>query len=240
MNFGRRGLVSAALATGAFLKGGADWLSSSARAADGVPVGPVTLPALPWDSSALDPVISARTIGFHYGRIQRGYVEAANMLVAGTPYADLPLAEIVQKSAADPKSTKLFNNAAQVWNHDFYWQSLAPKAGGQPGAQLTAMIKDAFGSYDDFHAQFIDAATGQFGSGWVWLTLDRSKKKLALVTTPNADTPLTDIAYAPLAVMDVWEHAYYLDYQNRRKDHAGLVLDKLLNWSFVEKNLEKA
>ena len=130
-------------------------------------------------------------------------------------------------------------NTAQAWNHDFYWQSLAPKSGGRPGAQLTALINDAFGSYEDFHRQYVEAATSQFGSGWVWLALNRSSKKLSLVKTANADTPLTGVAYAPLAVLDVWEHAYYLDYQNLRKDHATAVLDKLLNWRFVERNLEQ-
>jgi len=239
MNFGRRGLVGAALAVGALVKAGADRIISPAHA-EPVVAGPVTLPELPWSASALEPVISERTISFHYGKHHRNYVETANTLAAGTPYADLPLVEIVQRSARDPAAAKLFNNAAQVWNHDFYWQSLAPKSGGQPGAQVSAMIVDAFGSYKDFHSQFVEAATGQFGSGWVWLALDRSSKKLTLVKTANADTPLTGIAYAPLAVLDVWEHAYYLDYQNLRKDHATQVLDKLFNWAFVEKNLETA
>ena len=238
MNFGRRELVGAAIAVGTFFKGGANRLISPARA-DGVPMGPVTLPAMPWDASDLEPTISERTISFHYGKLHRGYVETANTLIAGTPYVDLPLSEMVQKAARDPGATKIFNNVAQSWNHDFYWQSLAPKSGGEPGAQLSAMIGEAFGSYKDFRNQYIDAATDQFGSCWVWLALDRSSKKLVLVKTANADTPLTGVAYAPLAVLDVWEHAYYLDYQNRRKDHAEAVLDKLLNWRFVERNLEQ-
>jgi superoxide dismutase, Fe-Mn family len=184
-------------------------------------------------------VISARTISFHYGKHHRTYVETVNKLIAGTPYADLPLNEIVKKSAGETDRA-LFNNSAQAWNHTFYWNSLAPNAGGAPGAQLSAMINDAFGSYDAFAEQFVKSATGQFGSGWVWLTQDRATKKLALVKTANADTPITGETHAPLAVLDVWEHAYYLDYQNRRKDHAGEVIAKLLNWRFVEKNLEKA
>ncbi len=238
MEFGRRGAMGAVLATGALLKAGMNWVVSSARAAD-APAGPATLPDLPWEASALDPVISAKTISFHYGKHHRTYVETVNKLVVGTPFADMPLLEIVQKSAGDSDRT-LFNNAAQAWNHDFYWNSLAPKSGGQPGAQILAMINDGFGSFANFKEEYVKSATGQFGSGWVWLSQEKASKKLVLLKTANADTPITGTTHTPLAVLDVWEHAYYLDYQNRRKDHAGEVLDRLLNWRFVEKNLESA
>lgn len=238
MELRRRGVMGAVLAAGGLLKAGIDWVASPARAAEVTP-GPVSLPDLPWESSALDPVISGRTISIHYGKIQRAYVEATNKLVAGTPFADMPLLEIVQKSGGHADVT-LFNNAAQAWNHDFYWNSLAPKAGGQPGAQIMAMINEGFGSFAGFKDQYVKAALGQFGSGWVWLTQDKASKKLVLIKTANADTPISANTHTPLAVLDVWEHAYYLDYQNRRQDHAGAVIDKLLNWRFVERNLENA
>jgi len=237
MSFGRRGLVGIALAAGAMVKAKAAWLSTPAHATDG-DSGPITLPQLPWDESSLEPAISARTVTYHYGKIHRGYVQTTNAMIAGTPYADMPLVEIVQKSAADPAQKQLFNNAAQIWNHDFYWRSLTPKSGGQPGAQLSAMLVDGFGSFSQFHDQFLASADGQFGSGWLWLVMERSTKKLRLVKSANADTPVTGKIYAPLAVIDVWEHAYYLDYQNRRDEYADAVLAKLMNWKFVEKNLE--
>jgi len=238
MDFGRRSLAGAALAVAGWAKGTGGMISSAR--ADTAPAGPITLPELPWAAAALEPVISARTVGFHYGKHHRAYVEATNRLIAGTHYADMPLRDIVKKSALDPQNTALFNNAAQVWNHDFYWQSLAPKSGGKPGAEMSARIIEAFGSYDNFQKQYIEIAAAQFGSGWVWLGFDRTAKKLVLQPTANAGTPIIGDSLVPLSVLDVWEHAYYLDYQNSRRDHVAAVVDKLLNWRFVEKNLEQA
>lgn len=203
--------------------------SRSARAAD----GPFKLPPLPYAENALEPVISARTIGFHYGKHHQGYVNNLNKLVTGTPLADQPL-EAVVKATANPDQTVIFNNAAQVWNHTFYWNSLKPKGGGKPTGALAEMIDKSFGGFEQFKAEFAKAATGQFGSGWVWLVKDGDK--LAVVKTGNADNPLVH-GQKPLLTVDVWEHAYYLDYQNRRADYVTAVLDGLINWDFAAQNL---
>ncbi|MDG4563121.1 MAG: superoxide dismutase [Candidatus Competibacter sp.] len=203
--------------------------SRSARAAD----GPFKLPPLPYAENALEPVISARTIGFHYGKHHQGYVNNLNKLVTGTPLADQPL-EAVVKATANPDQTVIFNNAAQVWNHTFYWNSLKPKGGGKPTGALAEMIDKSFGGFEQFKAEFAKAATGQFGSGWAWLVKDGDK--LAVVKTGNADNPLVH-GQKPLLTVDVWEHAYYLDYQNRRADYVTAVLDGLINWDFAAQNL---
>ena len=203
--------------------------SRPARAAD----GPFKLPPLPYAENALEPVISARTIGFHYGKHHQGYVNNLNKLVTGTPLADQPL-EAVVKATANPDQTAIFNNAAQVWNHTFYWNSLKPKGGGKPTGALAEMIDKSFGGFEQFKAEFAKAATGQFGSGWVWLVKDGDK--LAVVKTGNADNPLVH-GQKPLLTVDVWEHAYYLDYQNRRADYVTAVLDGLINWDFAAQNL---
>jgi len=203
--------------------------SRSARAAD----GPFKLPPLPYAENALEPVISARTIGFHYGKHHQGYVNNLNKLVTGTPLADQPL-EAVVKATANPDQTAIFNNAAQVWNHTFYWNSLKPKGGGKPTGALAEMIDKSFGGFEQFKAEFAKAATGQFGSGWAWLVKDGDK--LAVVKTGNADNPLVH-GQKPLLTVDVWEHAYYLDYQNRRADYVTAVLDGLINWDFAAQNL---
>ncbi len=200
-----------------------------ARAAD----GPFKLPPLPYAENALEPVISARTIGFHYGKHHQGYVNNLNKLVTGTPLADQPL-EAVVKATANPDQTAIFNNAAQVWNHTFYWNSLKPKGGGKPTGALAEMIDKSFGGFEQFKAEFAKAATGQFGSGWAWLVKDGDK--LAVVKTGNADNPLVH-GQKPLLTVDVWEHAYYLDYQNRRADYVTAVLDGLINWDFAAQNL---
>ena len=199
--------------------------SRPARAAD----GPFKLPPLPYAENALEPVISARTIGFHYGKHHQGYVNNLNKLVTGTPLADQPL-EAVVKATANPDQTAIFNNAAQVWNHTFYWNSLKPKGGGKPTGALAEMIDKSFGGFEQFKAEFAKAATGQFGSGWAWLVKDGDK--LAVVKTGNADNPLVH-GQKPLLTVDVWEHAYYLDYQNRRADYVTAVLDDLINWDFA-------
>ncbi len=203
--------------------------SRPARAAD----GPFKLPPLPYAENALEPVISARTIGFHYGKHHQGYVNNLNKLVTGTPLADQPL-EAVVKATANPDQTVIFNNAAQVWNHTFYWNSLKPKGGGKPTGALAEMIDKSFGGFEQFKAEFAKAATSQFGSGWAWLVKDGDK--LAVVKTGNADNPLVH-GQKPLLTVDVWEHAYYLDSQNRRADYVTAVLDDLINWDFAAQNL---
>jgi len=193
-----------------------------------------TLPPLPYADNALDPVISANTLGFHYGKHHRGYVDNLNKLIAGTEYADLSLEKIIAATAGRPEKTAIFNNAAQTWNHTFYWHSLKPNGGGEPPAVLKQKIEAAFGDVDGCRKELAAAATGQFGSGWAWLVLDGDKLKA--VKTGNADVPLT-MGMKPLLTIDVWEHAYYLDYQNRRADYVNGVLEKLINWDFAVANL---
>ena len=194
-----------------------------------------TLPPLPYADDALAPVISANTISFHYGKHHKAYVDKLNELVPGTAYEGLSLEEIVKKSAKDEKGKAIFNNAGQIWNHTFYWNSMTPK-GGEPTGKIKSALDESFGGLDKFKAAFKAAAVGQFGSGWAWL-VKGSDGKLKIETTANADTPLAH-GGKPLLVADVWEHAYYLDFQNRRPDHVQAWLDKLANWSFAEKNLD--
>ena len=195
---------------------------------------PHTLPPLPYPENALEPVISARTIGFHYGKHHRGYVDNLNKLVAGTRYDGMSLEAIVAGSAGHPETTAIFNNAAQAWNHAFYWRSMSPTGGGQPQAELRQRIEASFGSVDACRAELAKAAAAQFGSGWAWLVLDG--ETLRVVATSNADVPQAK-AMQPLLVIDVWEHAYYLDHQNRRADYVQAVLDKLINWEFALQNI---
>ena len=197
---------------------------------------PISLPPLPWADTALDPVISAKTLSFHWGKHHRGYVDALNGLIRGGPLEGRPLAEIVRASADDPAARSVFNNAAQSWNHEFYWKSLRPKGGAAPSGILAERIESSFGNLDALKKALVDAGTGQFGSGWAWLVADGATLKV--VKTANADTPLTT-GVTPLLVVDVWEHAYYLDWQNRRKDHLAAVVDGLLNWEFAAGNLPK-
>lgn len=198
----------------------------------------IELPKLPWEQNALDPVISSRTVGIHYGKHHAGYVTMLNKLLATQPsYEGQSLEQIIQASVGKLDQQAVFNNAAQIWNHTFYWQSLRPNAGGKPGQDIQNKINEAFGSLDEFRKAFLAASAGQFGAGWVWLVADRKTKRLSVIKTGNAETPISSGAFAPLAVLDVWEHAYYLDYENRRAEYATAVLDKLLNWSFVENNL---
>ena len=197
---------------------------------------PFTLPKLPYADDALAPVISANTISFHYGKHHATYVKVLNELIAGTPYEGLTLEEIVVRAAGDKDAAakKIFNNAAQAWNHEFYWHSMTPK-GGAPTAKIKDALDKSFGGLDAFKKAFSAAAVGQFGSGWAWL-VKGSDGALKIETTSNADTPIAH-GGTPLLVADVWEHAYYLDYQNRRPDHVGAWLDKLANWSFAGENL---
>ncbi|MDP1841496.1 MAG: superoxide dismutase [Reyranella sp.] len=196
----------------------------------------IALPKLPYAEDALAPVISAKTISFHYGKHHATYVKTLNELIAGTDYESLQLEEIVVRAAKDKDAAakKIFNNAAQAWNHDFYWHSMSPKGGAPTGKIKDALEKD-FGDLAAFKKAFGQAAAGQFGSGWAWLVQGKDGA-LKIETTSNADTPIAH-GGTPLLVADVWEHAYYLDYQNRRPDHLTAWLDKLVNWSFAEKNL---
>jgi Fe-Mn family superoxide dismutase len=201
----------------------------------------IGLPELPYAYDALVPAISEATLRTHHGKHHRGYVEKLNALVQGTNLVDSALDAIVQQSAArhvaDPAMSATFNNAAQAWNHAFYWRSLRPKGGRGPQGALADRIVADFNSYADFAASFKSAATAHFGSGWAWLVLDQGILKI--VTTPNADTPIVR-GQMPLLVIDVWEHAYYLDYQERRAAYVAGVVDSLLNWEFAESNVERS
>ena len=196
--------------------------------------GPFTLPPLPYAQDALAPVISANTLSFHYGKHHKAYVDNLNKLAEGKRWATMSLEEVVRESAKDAADAGVFNNAAQVWNHTFYWSCMRSGGGGAPSGRLAERIQADFGGFDAFKTQFADAAKTQFGSGWAWLVLDGSKLKV--VKTANADTPLAHGQKA-LLTCDVWEHAYYLDYQNRRPDYVAAFLDKLVNWEFAAANL---
>jgi len=195
------------------------------------------LPPLPYAENALEPVISAKTLRIHHGKHHQGYVDTLNQLVAGTPFANRPLKELVLATAGKPEQAALFHNAAQAWNHSFYWRSLSPRGGNVPPLDLKTRIDSIFGDLDSLKEQLGIAATTQFGSGWAWLVLDGAK--LRVVKTDNADNPLT-AQLKPLLVIDVWEHAYYLDCQNRRADYVKGVIDKLINWEFAAENLDSA
>jgi len=203
--------------------------SSTVRGA----ASPHVLPALPYAENALEPVITAKTMSFHYGKHHKGYVDNLNKLIAGTEYADLSLEKIITSTAGQPEKTAIFNNAAQTWNHTFYWNSMRAKGGGEPPAALKQKIEASFASVDACKKELASAAVSQFGSGWAWLVLEGGKLKV--VKTANADVPLTT-GMKPLLSIDVWEHAYYLDYQNRRADYVNAVLDKLINWEFALQN----
>lgn len=191
---------------------------------------PFTLPELPYAKTALAPHISAETLEFHHGKHHNAYVNNLNKLIQGTKHESMSLEDIIR----DSKSGPVFNNAAQVWNHTFYWHSMAPNAGGKPSGALLAAIEKSFGSFEAFQKTFAEAAMGQFGSGWAWL-VKKSDGSLAVEKTPNAETPLTNPAVKALLVCDVWEHAYYVD---KRNDRAAYVASwwNLVNWKFAEKN----
>lgn len=197
-----------------------------------------TLPDLPYDKTALEPHISAQTFEFHHGKHHNAYVVNLNKLIEGTDMAGDELETIIDKSAGDASKAGIFNNAAQVWNHTFYWHSMKPNGGGKPSGALANKINDDFGSYDAFVEAFKQAGATQFGSGWAWLVLGKDGK-LKVTKTPNAETPLTD-GDTPLLTMDVWEHAYYLDYQNKRPDYIATFVEKLVNWDFAAENFDAA
>ena len=194
----------------------------------------MTLPQLPYPYDALEPHISRLTLEIHHDKHHRAYVEKAKTLAKQVRLADQPLERIIQQTAGQDRHRALFNNAAQAWNHAFYWRSLRPEGGGGPSGEIAERVKTAFGSRDSLVERFAAAATGQFGSGWAWLVFDGDR--VEIMTTSNADTPLTH-GKTPLLAIDVWEHAYYLDYQNRRADYAAAVIKHLLNWEFASRNL---
>ena len=188
------------------------------------------LPPLPYAQDALAPAISAETVEFHYGKHHNTYVTNLNNLVKGTEYENLDLEAIVKKAPAGG----IFNNAAQIWNHSFFWNGLKPNGGGEPTGALAAAIAGKWGSFAEFKKAFAASATGNFGSGWTWL-VKQPGGGLDIVNTSNAATPLST-ADKPLLTIDVWDHAYYIDYRNRRADFVAAVLDKLANWDFAAKN----
>jgi Fe-Mn family superoxide dismutase len=194
----------------------------------------IVQPPLPFEKGALEPFISANTIEFHYGKHHSGYVAKTGQLIAGTEYEKMSLVDIIQKAAGIADQTAIFNNAAQVFNHNFYWYSMRPGGGGEPQGRIGESIKEAFGSYQKFAEAFSNAAVSQFGSGWAWLVLDADK--LNIIKTANADTPVAH-GMKPILSIDVWEHAYYLDYQNRRADYVQAFIKHLINWNFAEQNL---
>ncbi|GAB1620373.1 superoxide dismutase [Fe] [Agarivorans albus] len=189
-----------------------------------------TLPELPYAQDALEPHISAETLSFHYSKHHNTYVVKLNGLIEGTDLAEKSLEEIVKSSTGG-----VFNNAAQVWNHTFYWNCLAPNAGGQPTGALAAAIDASFGSFEEFKAKFTDSAINNFGSSWTWL-VKNADGSLAIVNTSNAATPLTDEGVTPLLTCDLWEHAYYIDYRNVRPDYLNAFW-ALVNWEFASANL---
>jgi superoxide dismutase, Fe-Mn family len=225
----RRRLIGTALAAGALASIG------STRGTLAQASGPFALPPLPYPEEALAPVISGTTIGFHYGKHHRAYVDNLNKAIDGTDLVGRSLEEIVKATAADPARVGVFNNAAQDWNHTFYWNSMRPDGGGAPAGRMADHLKDSFGDYAKFRQEFATAAVTQFGSGWAWLVQDQDRK-LKIVKTANADTPMAR-GVTCLLTCDVWEHAYYLDYQNRRPDYVNAWLDKLANWDFAARQL---
>ena len=197
----------------------------------------IELPPLPFANDALAPHITPNTLSFHHGKHHNAYVVNLNKLIDGTDLAGKSLEDIIKAVAGDSSKAGIFNNAAQVWNHTFYWNSMKPGGGGKPTGDIAQKIDADFGSYDKFVEAFSQAGATQFGSGWAWLVVENGK--LAVTKTPNAETPLTTSA-TPLLTMDVWEHAYYLDFQNRRPDYIKTFLEHLVNWDFANANLAKA
>ena len=195
---------------------------------------PFALPPLPYADTALEPLISANTLSYHYGKHHKTYVDNLNKLVEGKDLASMSLEQIIHASAGKADTAGVFNNAAQVWNHTFYWNSLKPNGGGKPTGAIAAAIDKDLGGYDKFKADLSAAAVTQFGSGWAWLVADAGTLKI--VKTGNAEVPLTK-GQKPLLTIDVWEHAYYLDYQNLRAKYVETLIDKLLNWDFANQNL---
>ena len=195
------------------------------------------LPALPFAADALAPHISSETLGFHHGKHHNTYVTNLNNLTKDSALSEASLEDVIQGSAGDAAKAGLFNNAAQVWNHTFYWNSMKPGGGGSPSGAVASAIDAAFGSYNKFAEEIAAAAATQFGSGWAWLVSEGGALKLT--KTANAETPIIN-GQTPLITIDVWEHAYYLDFQNRRPDYVKAFLDHLVNWDFAAENLANA
>lgn len=192
---------------------------------------------LPYDFNALEPHMSARTFEFHYGKHHAAYVNNLNNLTKDTELADQPIEAVIKTTFKDPAKMGIFNNAAQTWNHTFFWHCMKPGGGGAPTGDLAAKIDADLGGFDKFKEDFKAAATTQFGSGWAWLALDNGTLKVT--KTPNAENPIAH-GQIPLLTLDVWEHAYYLDYQNKRPDFIQTFLDQLVNWDFVGQQLATA
>lgn len=202
-----------------------DWMKS-----------PVELPELPWAKDALAPVISEDTINFHYGKHHNAYVTKTKELIAGTELEGKSLEEIMIIAAGKPEHKVLYNNAAQVWNHSFYWKCLTPKDKSVMPDELRDILTENFGSVEEFKKQLVSAGVGQFGSGWAWVVIENGK--LAISKTPNAEEPWSETV-SPVLTLDVWEHAYYLDFQNRRQAYLEEVLDKIINWDYMLENIKK-
>ncbi len=228
----RRSFLGTTMLGGAMLFTAPFFFGRTAQAAE-----TVVLPPLPYGENALEPYISARTISFHYGKHHAGYVKKTNTLLEGSGLEGESLDKIVVAASENPELTNLFNNAAQVWNHNFYWLSMKPGGGGQPQGLLLDKVVEDFGSADAMYTDLAAKAGGQFGSGWAWLVLEHGK--LSCVNTPNANTPLA-MGMTSLLCIDVWEHAYYLDYQNRRGDYVQGIIEHLIDWEFAAENLRKS
>jgi Fe-Mn family superoxide dismutase len=193
---------------------------------------PIELPPLPYAKDSLEPYISAQTLNFHYDKHHHTYIEKLNQAIRGTEHDGKDLETLIATTQG-----AVYNNAAQTWNHSFYWNSLNPGGGGEPTGDLAVLLKQEFGSVQKFRTQLAEAAKGQFGSGWAWLVAD-SQGRLTVINTTNADNPL-GMKLTPLVTIDVWEHAYYLDYQNRRDTYVEAILDHLLNWEFIAANIKR-
>lgn len=207
--------------------------------AQAVAASAVELKAPPYPLNALEPHMSENTMNFHWGKHHRAYVDNLNNQIKGTEFENKSLEEIVLGSWNNGKPNPMFNNAAQVWNHTFFWESMKPNGGGKPTGEVAKAIDAAFGCFDEFKTQFKQAGATQFGSGWAWLVVDPADKKLKIVKTPNAENPVC-MGMKPILTMDVWEHAYYLDTQNRRPDYMTTFVDKLINWDAVEARYKAA
>ena len=196
---------------------------------------PFKLPDLPYNENALEPIISAKTVSFHYGKHHATYFSMLNNLTEGTEFSDMPLEEVVKSSYGDKNTQKIFNNAGQAWNHILYWNQMQPGGSQIPSGNLASLINDSFENFENFKKDFVASSLGVFGSGWCWLV--QKDDGLSIMGTPNAENPL---AYGEntLLGIDVWEHAYYLDYQNLRADHVKAILDNLINWDFVSERLK--
>lgn len=220
------------LAVSAATVGALGAFSPASAQAQGVEIFP--FPALPYPEDALEPVISARTLSFHYGKHAKAYYANTNKALEGKPTAGMTLEKVFLEASKDAAAIGLFNNSAQAWNHTFYFACMKKGGGGEPGGKVADAIKTSFGGYEQFAKAFTEAALTQFGSGWAWLVADNGSLKV--VKTPNAMNPLVN-GQKPLLTIDVWEHAYYLDYQNLRGEYVKGFLEKLVNWDFVAANL---